>query len=263
MMTNAARMNTNRSKNSRNNRGQQYANNSLVNVSKAASAKKSTINTSEILHQLSSQRKNGSGYAARKSLDSEHGGLPNNGRENVRDNNNARENVKSSHQIVKSNSSVFEIEDYKNLIRNTGQAQTSRNGESSFKILNNIDKFTSEPVICMDGAAMRPTRNQNTKVSKSSNEMQEIKGKSHQRSRQSMIRQPSSGQVEHHNRQKFIQKIQDKDTSKQSNRNSGLLIKSKSNVIETLDNFNINGRDAVVGLDHPSSNRPKQNHHHR
>lgn len=78
-----------------------------------------------------------------------------------------------------------------------------------------------------------------------------------------MIRQPSSGQVEHHNRQKFIQKIQDKDTSKQSNRNSGLLIKSKSNVIETLDNFNINGRDAVVGLDHPSSNRPKQNHHHR
>ena len=49
MMTNAARMNTNRSKNSRNNRGQQYANNSLVNVSKAASAKKSTINTSEIL----------------------------------------------------------------------------------------------------------------------------------------------------------------------------------------------------------------------
>lgn len=44
MMTNAARMNTNRSKNSRNAKGHQYANNSMVNMSKAASAKKSTIN---------------------------------------------------------------------------------------------------------------------------------------------------------------------------------------------------------------------------
>lgn len=161
MMTNAARMNTNRSKNSRNNKGHQYANNSMVNVSKAASAKKSTVNTSEI-HQLSSQRKNGSGQV-RKSMDSDQN--TNNNRNNG--------NIQSSHQIAKSNSSVFEIEDYKNLIRNTGQAQTSRNGESSFKTSNNnIDKFTSEPVICMDGA-MRPTRNQSNKVSKSSNEVTE------------------------------------------------------------------------------------------
>lgn len=156
---------------------------------------------------------------------------------------------------------MFEIEDYKNLIRNTGQAQTSRNGESSFKILNNMDKFTSEPVICMDGAALRPTRNQNTKVSKSSNEMPDFKGKSHHRSRQSLARQPSSGQIDHQNRQTFIQKIQDKDTSKQSHRNSGLLIKSKSNVIESDDNFNINSRDAMVAQDHqPASHAPQQHH---
>ena len=54
MMTNAARINTNRSKNSRNNtRGQQqYANNSMINMSKAASAKKSTVYNSDI-HNLS------------------------------------------------------------------------------------------------------------------------------------------------------------------------------------------------------------------
>lgn len=39
------------------------------------------------------------------------------------------------------------------------------------------------------------------------------------------------------------------------NRNSGLMIKSKSNVIETVDNFNVNGRDAVVGLDHQQLNK--------
>lgn len=135
------------------------------------------------MHNLSSQRKNGSGQV-RKSLDS--------------DQNNRNANVQSSHQIMRPNSSVFEIEDYKNLIRNTGQAQTSRNGESSFKMSNkNMDKFISEPVICMDGA-VRPTRNQNNKVSKSSNEVAEIKNKKH------IMRQPSLGQVDYQNRQKFI-----------------------------------------------------------
>lgn len=162
-MTNAARINTNRSKNSRNNRGHQYANNSMVNISKAASAKKSTVNNSEI-QQLSSQRKNGSGQV-RGSMDSDQ-------------QNNVNANIKSTHQITRPNSSVFEIEDYKNLIRNTGQAQTSRNGESSFKLSNkNIDKFTSEPIIATDGP-VRPTRNQSNKISKSSNEITEMKNKS-------------------------------------------------------------------------------------
>ena len=176
-------MNTNRSKNSRNNKQNQYANNSMVNMSKAASAKKSSINTinTSDLHQLDSQRKNGSGQV-RKSLDSE------------KNMNNL--NVKSSHQMVRPKSSVFEIEDYKNLIRNSSQAQTSRNVEPSFKTSNNnIDKFTSEPVICTNSGAVQPTRNQNNKISKSSNEINESMNKGQKNNRQ-LIRQPSVGKVD-------------------------------------------------------------------
>jgi len=97
IITNAARINTNRSKQSRNHKNH-YANNSMVNMSKAASAQKS--NNSDI-NQLSSQRKNGSNQ--RKSLDS-------------------GKNVNSSHLIPQPNPGVFEIEDYKNIIRNSSQA---------------------------------------------------------------------------------------------------------------------------------------------
>ena len=102
-------------------------------------------------------------------------------------------------------SSVFEIEDYKNLIRNSGQAQTSRNVESSFKTSNNKnDKFTSEPIICMNGEVLHPTRNQGNKISKSSNEINESMNMKNNRQ---LIRQPSAGKVDQQNRQKFIQKI--------------------------------------------------------
>ena len=70
----------------------------MVNMSKAASAQKS--NNSD-MNQLSSQRKSGSNQ--RKSLDS-------------------GKNVNSSHFLQRPNTSVFEIEDYKNMIRNSSQA---------------------------------------------------------------------------------------------------------------------------------------------
>lgn len=119
------------------------------------------------------------------------------------------------HQRGQINHSAFEIDDYKNIyFRTNEQAHTSRNLDSSSQqdrlLINrpqdsNMENLISEQQICIDGS-IKNTRNYKKKMSKSSNEQNETKTKAKGKYNK-LQRQPSAGQVDYQNRQKFLQKF--------------------------------------------------------